>query len=117
MTKHRKIPLEWWNIDTQSLINQIVLFKSPSPSWCEGKEFTQIFLIKDTEYSREEKLHSLFGELIASDIHPVWKENGKLNDVYLPDITEYRIVPLEELPMYIGMKYTSPLLAQLIKGE
>ena len=57
----------------------------------------------------------LQGDFIASDIN--WKAHFDFPCLRISDITSYQILTRRELPMYIGMNFTSDLLAELIRGD
>lgn len=71
-----------------------------------------ILFITDTQYE------NIQGKLIASSNRLsgyCWSPG--LLSILKSDILEYRVLTRRDLPLYIGMKHTTPLLAQLIKGE
>lgn len=51
----------------------------------------------------------IYGDNVAGD--SCWE------GIAMRDVTDYRILEREDLPMYIGMDYVSPLLDKIIRGD
>lgn len=97
----------------QSLIGRVVQFNFSGAT-------LRVTVLKVTGITNED----LRGTLIASD----WAFNNmkksplntdltyRLNYASPENIISYRVLPPKELPLLIGYRYTSDLLAQLIKG-
>lgn len=108
MPQHRKI------VFTDSLIGQIIKFSFIS----KDETLTVIFRVI-SHYTSYEDTYTLLGDFIAGDVfsNPSLVSLGEFSVLRQKDITQYQILTVRDLPLYIGMKHTTPLLAQLIKGE
>lgn len=87
-----------------NLMGKIVHFEGR-----DSHDNSYTILLKVTKYSHLENQWFYDGDFIAGTRHK-WNINSY-------GYVSHRIVPVDELPLYIGRyKYTSDLLATLIKG-
>jgi len=110
-----------WKVLFQRGVNMTQHRKSPVIV-----SLTQIILLSLLESSSEVLLFvtdtsclNIYGEVLAySGLSVKNRVAFKQNlTIFKSDIRVYRVVTLSELPLFIGYEYTSPKLAELIKGK
>ena len=129
MPRDRELPLE---LPNESLTGQIVhfqfkkgqsdivvliksAFKGANTEY-PGGYVGQVVAYDFVAYDFAMGSKSLF--LIASSIFALVDETSSISiKILLPHIANYQILTRRELPLYIGYKFTSPLLAELIRGD
>lgn len=90
------------------LKGEMVLFNSDT-ILSEGHTGSIALLIDNVHFNEGLGADVIEGALIAGNI---WT-----NDLPCSDITSYRVLTRRDLPLLIGYKHTTSLLAELIKGE